>query len=403
MAAKEHLKPEFLAKNPLGKVPVLETDSGSIFESNAIARYVARLRRDTELYGVSFFESGQVDSWIDFCSHELELSVTIWLYPVLGFRAFNSGMHAKSVQDVRNALTVLENHLLLRTFLVGNKVTLADIVNVATLFYPMKFLLDGDFRASFPSVTRWFMTCVNQPAFKAVLGTTTLCTDEVLADGCSVKASKIAGGAKKAGGGKAKGGDKKAGAGKAKGGDKKAAAPAPAPAAAPAPAPAKKEKPKGPFDDLPKSSMDMDHWKRTYSNSRPDYLSSMTTFWNEIFDKEGYSIWFAKYNYNNENTVGFMTSNLVGGFLQRCDGVRRYAFGTMVIANEEKPFEVEGIWLMRGQKIEPMLDANPDAEYYTWTKLDTDDAAVRAKVGAYWCAEDSLPDGRKLFDSKLFK
>lgn len=33
---------------------------GTIFESNAIARYVGRMRRDTELYGVSFFESAQV-------------------------------------------------------------------------------------------------------------------------------------------------------------------------------------------------------------------------------------------------------------------------------------------------------------------------------------------------------
>ena len=31
--------------------------AGSIFESNAIARYVARIRRDTDLYGVSFFDS----------------------------------------------------------------------------------------------------------------------------------------------------------------------------------------------------------------------------------------------------------------------------------------------------------------------------------------------------------
>jgi glutathione S-transferase len=36
----------------------------SIFESNAIARYVARMRRDTELTGVSFFESAQVDRYM---------------------------------------------------------------------------------------------------------------------------------------------------------------------------------------------------------------------------------------------------------------------------------------------------------------------------------------------------
>ena len=64
---------EFLAMNPLGKVPVLETSQGCIFESNAIARYLARMRVDTQLYGATFFESAQIDSWIDFCAHELEL------------------------------------------------------------------------------------------------------------------------------------------------------------------------------------------------------------------------------------------------------------------------------------------------------------------------------------------
>ena len=43
----EHKSAAFLAKNPLGKVPVLETPHGCLFESGAIARYVARLRNDT--------------------------------------------------------------------------------------------------------------------------------------------------------------------------------------------------------------------------------------------------------------------------------------------------------------------------------------------------------------------
>ena len=73
-------KPEFLKKSPLGRVPVLETASGSIFESNAIARYVARIRRDTELYGATFFESAQIDSWIDFCSHDIELVSRYFYY-----------------------------------------------------------------------------------------------------------------------------------------------------------------------------------------------------------------------------------------------------------------------------------------------------------------------------------
>ena len=53
---------DFLRKSPMGKVPVLETADGCIFESNAIARYVARLRRDTELTGRSFFETVRLRS-----------------------------------------------------------------------------------------------------------------------------------------------------------------------------------------------------------------------------------------------------------------------------------------------------------------------------------------------------
>jgi elongation factor 1-gamma len=62
-----------LKSSPYGRLPVLETAQGSIFESNAIARYVASMRRDTGLTGAHYFESGLVDSWVDFSAHDIEL------------------------------------------------------------------------------------------------------------------------------------------------------------------------------------------------------------------------------------------------------------------------------------------------------------------------------------------
>ena len=102
---------DFLAKNPLGKVPVLETEKGCIFESNAIARFIARIRADTELYGSSFFESAQIDSWVDFASHEIELPASMWFYPVFGYMPFNGAATAKAKEDLKKALAVLEKHL----------------------------------------------------------------------------------------------------------------------------------------------------------------------------------------------------------------------------------------------------------------------------------------------------
>ncbi|GMF80739.1 unnamed protein product [Phytophthora fragariaefolia] len=131
--AKDLKSEEFQAKTPVGKVPILETEEGTIFESGAIAKYVARLRADTGLYGKTFFESGQVDAWIDFSAYELEIPLQAWLSPILGWAKFNAEALTKAKADVKKALQTLENHLHLRTYLVGEQITLADIVVASAL------------------------------------------------------------------------------------------------------------------------------------------------------------------------------------------------------------------------------------------------------------------------------
>ena len=44
---KDNKTPAFLAKSPMGKVPVLETAEGCICEADAILRFVGRMRADT--------------------------------------------------------------------------------------------------------------------------------------------------------------------------------------------------------------------------------------------------------------------------------------------------------------------------------------------------------------------
>lgn len=163
------------AKSPAGKVPVLETPQGALFESNAIARYVARLRRDTELYGATFFESGLVDAWVDFAANELELPATLWVYPVFGYLPANAGVTEKAKADLAAALAKVDVHLADKTYLVGEKVTLADIACASALVYPFKIVMDPAYRAQFPNVLRWFLTIVNQPQFKDVIGEVWTC------------------------------------------------------------------------------------------------------------------------------------------------------------------------------------------------------------------------------------
>lgn len=376
---------EFLAKSPMGRVPLLETEDGCIFESNAIARYVARLRRDTELYGSSYFDSGCVDAWLDFCSIDIELPSSLWILPILGYKPFDAEVFKTAKGDLIKGLMTLEKHLTYRTFLVGEKVTLADIAIVSALVYPMKMVLDGGIRSRMPNVVRWFLTCVNQPEFAAVIGQDVpLCAKALQAAGAK--------GAK--GKGKKKGGAGESKSDSAKAGKKKAAQP-------PNPPKKKPAKKKGPFDGLPKSKLNGDAWKRIYANNDADYTKAMPQFW-ELMD-EGWSLWRSAYKYNDENKVGFMTKNGVTGFMQRSTEIQRNLFGVLKIIQRDERYCVDGVFLIRGQSIQPLLDCNPDAEYHAWSKLDVANEDDRKLVEGVWtveCEKELL--GGTVYDYMVF-
>lgn len=71
----------FLAMNPNGKVPVLETEDDAFFESNAIARYVARVGDSNGLLGKTLMERAQIEQWIDFSSSEASAAAAQLLRP----------------------------------------------------------------------------------------------------------------------------------------------------------------------------------------------------------------------------------------------------------------------------------------------------------------------------------
>ena len=125
-------------------------------------------------------------------------------------------------------------------------------------------------------------------------------------------------------------------------------------------------------------------------------------FW-DMYDPEGYSLWFCDYKYNDENTVSFVTLNKVGGFLQRMDLARKYAFGKMLVIGSEPPFKVKGLWLFRGQEIPQfVLDECYDMELYEWKKVDITDEEQKERVSQM--IEDYEPfEGQPLLDAKCFK
>lgn len=76
--------------------------------------------------------------------------------------------HAK--EDINKALTALNSHLLTRTYLVGERLTLADICVAMTLLHLYQYILEPELRKPYQNVNRWFQTVIYQPESIAVIG-----------------------------------------------------------------------------------------------------------------------------------------------------------------------------------------------------------------------------------------
>eukprot|EP01038_Epipyxis_sp_PR26KG_P012273 gene12273-16459_t len=157
------------------------------------------------------------------------------------------------------------------------------------------------------------------------------------------------------------------------------------------------------LDRIKPSPFIMDTWKKTYSNC-DDYHVAMNTFWS-LFDSNDWSVFRCDYKYNAECKILFMTSNLIAGFIQRTEVIRKWLFGTLTIRGEEKQgcMKITGYFLIRGDSIQPLIACNDDAEYYTWTKMNMPASQKdKSLLYDYWCSEGPL-EGEPCLDSRVYK
>lgn len=130
-----HKAPEFLAKNPFGKVPTLETSDGFMMaESNSQLRFIAANYKP-ELYPT---EDVKVAAKIDYAVDAITCSVypktTPVFYPIMGF-AEAPGDMKKAVDECTEAFKMYEDTFLSSSkFVNGDKVSIAEYKMLPFLF-----------------------------------------------------------------------------------------------------------------------------------------------------------------------------------------------------------------------------------------------------------------------------
>lgn len=109
---------------------------------------------------------------MSFANSELLPALGGWFRPLIGRDPYNK----KNVDDAMKATAAntktLEDHLTINTYLVSERVTLADIFAAGIISRGFQFFFDKEWRSEHPSVTRWFETIVNQDIYKAVVDKT---------------------------------------------------------------------------------------------------------------------------------------------------------------------------------------------------------------------------------------
>ena len=161
-AAGETRTAQYLAKNPNGKVPLLETETGQYLpESNAILCYLAN---NTNLFPGERWLQANVLQWLFFeqYSHEPYVAVARFIKKYL---PDNHERHAdlpRLLDRGYQALSVMDKHLAQQDYLVDSGFTIADI---ALFAYTHDAAIGGFDLSSYPHIQSWLQRVRTQPGF----------------------------------------------------------------------------------------------------------------------------------------------------------------------------------------------------------------------------------------------
>jgi len=156
---KETRTPEFLAKNPNGRIPCLRLEDGThLWESDAILFYLAE---GTPFLPEDRLQRAQVLQWMFFeqYSHEPYVAV-VRAWHEFGMLEQNRAQLAAKVAGGYAALGVMEGHLAKRAFFVGDRYTIADVA----LYAYTHVAEEGKFDLGpYPAVRAWLERVRAQP------------------------------------------------------------------------------------------------------------------------------------------------------------------------------------------------------------------------------------------------
>lgn len=175
VAQNENSTAEFLAINPMGKLPVLELDDGTILtESIAICRYIEAQHPQPNMFGATALEAAQIEMWTR--RAELEIGIQVmnvfenlhpfWAGRITQVKEFGELSREKLLQRMAWLDNELKNRSPdARQFLVAGRYTIADIVLQCALIVAKACQVRIPEQQTY--LSQWFESVTSRPSARA--------------------------------------------------------------------------------------------------------------------------------------------------------------------------------------------------------------------------------------------
>ncbi len=167
-AKAEHKGAEHLARQPFGQMPAIDDDGFELYESRAIARYIAQKANSTIL-PTELQARARMEQWISIETSNFAAHAMKYVYEYTFKRPQADGVIDAAGQALDKVLGVMSKQLEASSFLAGSELTIADMVYAPYIEYSIASPAQALYE-KYPPVMAWWLRVSARPAWQKVSG-----------------------------------------------------------------------------------------------------------------------------------------------------------------------------------------------------------------------------------------
>ena len=165
----EHMQPDFLKINPMGRLPAIDDDGFTLSQSDAICKYLCTLSGPSSFYPEDMHRQAKVNQWVDHASQHFQQAMGRLFFnrvvaPMIGEEVDELSI-TYGERMLERELPHLETALGENDYILGEIITLADIGMIVALEPAEMVGLDLE---AYPQIRKWRETVMAREFYKRV-------------------------------------------------------------------------------------------------------------------------------------------------------------------------------------------------------------------------------------------